>query len=70
MELIDVNSSNIRRLGYDEPSKTLIIVFKSGSAYEFADVPKEIYEKLLQTPSIGTFFTKYVRDKFTYKKIT
>lgn len=69
MELIQVVSTNLSKVGYDEENEILLIIFNSGSAYEFQKVPRDIYNNLLQAPSIGNFFNKYVRKSFVYKKI-
>lgn len=70
MELQSVKSSNLSKIGYDKASSTLIIAFKSGSIYEFQDVPEEYYINLLKSPSIGNFFSNNIRKKFRYKKIS
>jgi hypothetical protein len=69
MELKPVNSSNLRKIGYDPATNILIIVFNSGSTYEFQNIPPDLYEDLINAPSIGTFFSKNIRNK-PYKKIT
>jgi len=69
MELIQVKSANLSKVGYDEESELLLIVFNSGSIYEFQKVPKDLYESLMQAPSIGSFFNKTIRNRYVYKKI-
>lgn len=68
MELIQVVSTNLSKVGYDEENEILLIIFNSGSAYEFQKVPRDIYNNLLQAPSIGNFFNKYVRKALFIKK--
>jgi len=70
MELQSVVSSNLSKVGYDKKSSTLIIAFKTGSIYEFQDVPEEYYINLLKSPSIGNFFSTNIRKKFKFKKIS
>jgi len=69
MELHNVVSSNLSKVGYDAGSQTLLIVFKTGSVYEFANVPESSFIELMQSPSIGTFFSKNIRRRFPYKKV-
>jgi hypothetical protein len=65
-----VVSSNISSAGYDEETKTLRVTFTSGKTYEYADVPKQIYEGLFSATSAGKFFRTNVIDRrFKSKKI-
>jgi len=69
MELIPVKSSTISKIGYDPDNNILLIAFNSGSIYEFQSIPEEIYQELMQSPSIGKFFSKNIRTRYVYKKI-
>lgn len=69
MELHNVVSSNLSKIGYDALSKTLLVVFNTGSVYEFSNVPEEYFTELMRSPSIGTFFSKNIRRRFKFKKV-
>ena len=69
MELLPVNSSTLSKVGYDPSSGTMIIVFNTGSTYEFQQMPKDIYDNLLNSPSLGAFFNQNIRKRFMFKKI-
>lgn len=58
-------SSQIKAVGYDEPSKTLGIEFKSGGLYHYLEVPAAVYQELLEAPSLGKFL--HARIKGVYK---
>lgn len=60
-------SSNIAAFGYLENSRLLEVVFRGGGKYHYYDVPPELYEKFVEAPSKGRFFTQSVRGKFEYK---
>lgn len=64
-----VNSSNIVSVGYDEKSKTLDVEFYSGTMYRYTDVPPIIHERMVSTDSVGSFFARFVKKAFPYKKI-
>jgi len=64
-----VKSSNIKSIGYDEEKQILEIEFTSKIVYQFAKVSKRIYENLMNTDSKGTYFHKYIKNKYIYKRI-
>ena len=67
-------SSNIADVDWKEVKGgigTLIVGFHSGDAYEYYDVPKGIYQKLMAATSKGKFFDLYIVKagyKYTKKK--
>ncbi|TZE80651.1 KTSC domain-containing protein [Calorimonas adulescens] len=71
MERQNVQSSNLRSIGYDQTTQTLEIEFNNGGIYQYYNVPQIIYEGLLNASSHGKFFHQYIKDikvaKITYK---
>jgi hypothetical protein len=64
-----VTSSNIRSIGFEPESETLEVEFKSGGLYQYANVPKSLFDRFMAASSKGRFFDQYVRDKFRTRKI-
>lgn len=64
-----VHSSNIEEAFYSHKGSFLIIVFKSGSAYLYQDVPLHIWEEFKNFKSKGKYFYYNIREKFFYQKI-
>lgn len=58
-------SSNIARVGYQPPSESLILEFKSGGVYRYANVAPAQYRAFLAQPSLGQAFNRmfYGRPK-------
>ena len=67
MELRNVTSSNLTQIGYDIGTNTLRIAFSSGRVYDYYNVDEQIYRHLLQSPSKGKFFHKYIRDRYNFQ---
>lgn len=65
----DVTSSNLKRIGYDGPTKTLFVEFTDGNAYKYSKVPQEKYNALFSAASVGKFFTAEIRSKYQFEKI-
>jgi hypothetical protein len=59
-------SSVIRRFHYDAPAQRLDVLFVSGEAYSYFDVPAEIVTGLQQAQSKGRYFQLHIRDRFHY----
>ena len=65
MERHAVSSSNIASVGYDEDAETLEIEFvKNGRVYEYYNVPRFMYERLLEASSIGIFFNVEIKNSY------
>lgn len=69
METIQVsNSSMISTIDYDNDSKEMTVTFKNGNQYKYFDVPREEFEALRQSESIGTAFNK-IKNKYRFEKL-
>ena len=67
MELREVKSSNIRRIGYED--NNLIVEYLSGTKYKYKKVPKEIYDAMLESDSKGRFMNSVIKGKYDYEKV-
>lgn len=54
------NSTNVRAIGYDVDSLTLRVEFNTGKVFDYAAVPRGLFEKLAEAPSKGGFLYKHV----------
>jgi hypothetical protein len=62
-----VVSSNVKSIGYD--NGTLHIEFKSGAVHAYYNVPTEAFEALVDAPSVGKHYAKYIRGQYTSAKL-
>lgn len=69
MKRVNVSSSNLATVGYDESSFTLEITFHNGGVYEYYNVPKTTYSGLVSAASHGSFFHRHIKDVYGYRKI-
>ena len=65
MELTPVNSSSIAAVAYDEATQTLRIRFTSLAEYEYANVPKEVFETLMHVEGKGSYWAS-IRERFPF----
>jgi len=61
-------NSSITDLKYDK--QTLKISFADGSIYEYFDVPKNTYMKLINAESQGRFARRHIYNSFQYRNIS
>ena len=61
MKMTEVKSSNISKIGRDESTSTLNVMFKSGKTFSYLDVNKEEFESLLGAESVGKHFIQFIK---------
>lgn len=59
-----VTSSNIKAVGYDPSTNVLEVEFSSGTIYQYADVPAQVYKDLMEAESVGRYFAANVRNVY------
>ena len=69
MERKRLNASNIRSAGYDARSRVLEIEFSSGGITQYTGVSEEVYRRLMNAPSPGSYFRDEIEESFTGKRI-
>lgn len=62
MNLIRVNSSAIRAIGYD--GSTLTVEFHGGRIYDHPGVPYHVYSDLMDATSKGRYYSRYIRGRY------
>ena len=69
MQREPVNSSNLAEIGYDEPTHTLEVYFKSGRIYQYFDVPERIYNELKRANSPGGYLNREIKGQYRYARV-
>ena len=69
MEKYSVASSNISSIGYGPSVDTLEVEFWNGSIYQYFNVPKYLYEKLMEEPSKGRFLHAHIKNAYPYSRV-
>jgi hypothetical protein len=65
----EINSSELRSVGYELDISVLEAEFHSGEIYQYLDVPAELVLELLEAESIGRYFNAHIRSKFKFRKV-
>lgn len=77
IEMFEIESSQISRIGYDAESQTLAIQFKGkgekpGSVYHYASFTADDWQAFREAESVGSWFYKNVKpnkEKYPYTRI-
>lgn len=70
-EMVEVQSSNIAKLGFDEKAEELFVMYKSNAdfVYIYTKVPASLNAKLMANDSKGGFLHEYfVKPKWEFRK--
>jgi hypothetical protein len=69
MDRKKVSSGSIRSIGFDERNRLLEIEFSDGKIVQYTGVSAEIHRRLVNAPSIVSYFRDNVEESFTAKRI-
>lgn len=69
IEMTEVESSNVKALGYDESRHLMYVEFIKSGYYAYAHVPKEVFDNWLTAESKGKYFHAHIKEKFEYMKL-
>lgn len=67
IDLIKVKSSNIDYIGFDVKTETLQIQFNNGNVYQYYNVPKPLFDDLINSSSKGKFAHRFIYFSFKYE---
>ena len=67
-EMIYVDSSNVEAVGYDGDTQELHVQFLSGGYYIYHDVPRNIFDELMNASSKGSFLNREVKSVYRFTK--
>lgn len=66
MDMKSVFSSHISKVGYDPESKQLAVEFQTGKTAIYVDVPGDVAQSFLDSPSLGTALNTMIRDRYAF----
>lgn len=67
--MIPVESSQLSYIGFDDENNKLYVTFKNNKTYEYSDVPYNVWKEFKTSTSIGSYFSKNIKNKYQYKEI-
>jgi len=67
--MVEVQSSNIESVGYDEGEQEAYVKFLNGSVYVYRGVPLHEFEGLKDAPSVGSYLHRNFKNVYAYERI-
>ena len=71
IKMVDVDSSQISQMGHDPVAKVMRVAFKNGAAYRYQNVSVELYNSIIDAPSVGSAFSAQIKkfpEAFPFSK--
>jgi hypothetical protein len=66
-----VSSATMNSVGYDPNKRILEIQFSSGDVYQYFNVPRKVYNSLMNAGSQGQYFNIHIKEAgFDFEKIS
>ena len=69
MKLRSVDSEMLVAAGYDQKSRILQVVFRTGDTYRYKNVPSDKYDELISAESIGQYMHKHIIGHYEYERV-
>ena len=66
----EVDSSNMKSIGYDSSTESLFVKFRDNSIYVYFEVPEITYKDFLDSSSKGGYHHDFIRNNFEFFNIT
>uniref|UniRef100_A0A6M3KJ32 Putative RNA binding domain protein n=1 Tax=viral metagenome TaxID=1070528 RepID=A0A6M3KJ32_9ZZZZ len=65
-----IESSSISSIGYHEGDEILFVTFKKkGAAWTYKNVPKDVYESLIKSKSVGKYFHEVIKPSYEAQRV-
>jgi hypothetical protein len=71
--LVPVTSSQIKAVGHDAATSTLVVEFNNSSKYEYANVPAALHADMMAAESVGSWFSKNIKkdaSSYPFKQVS
>jgi len=69
VEIVEVASTNIARIGYDAAKQLLFVKFVGSGWYAYRDVPADKHKEFLESESKGKHFHAKIRPNYLFAKV-
>lgn len=69
MEFTPVNSQMILGVRYNKNTFELDVVFRTGDKYRYKNVPKFVFDGLMNADSHGQYMHKRILGRFEYERL-
>lgn len=68
-EMIQVSSSNIESIGYDEANQEVFVRFLNHTLYKYKGVPQHEFDNFRNAPSQGSYLHRNFKNVYPYERV-
>lgn len=65
----EVESSNVKAIGYETATNTLVVGYLSGLKYEYSNVPANVFDELLESVSKGKYMNQNIKGQYEGRRV-
>lgn len=65
----EVESSNVKAIGYETTTNTLVVEYLSGLKYEYSNVPATVFDELLDSVSKGKYMNQNIKGQYEGRRV-
>lgn len=69
MKMLEVDSSTVRSIGYEPKMRDMHVEFNSGGHYVYREVPQEVFDAFLNSPSKGRYLHQYIKGEYETERL-
>ena len=69
VEMLQVSSSNITEIGYNEVHEIVYVRFNNNTLYCYKGVSKMEFDGLLNAPSVGSYLHRNFKNVYPYERL-
>ena len=66
---IPVKSSNLKEVRHNDGERILHIKFHGDRVYRYSGVPKSVFDSLMNSTSLGSYFHAHIKGKFDDRRV-
>ena len=67
--MVSFLSTSIAAGGYDGKKRRLRLRYVGGDTYEYLNVPRSVFQNLLEAPSKGRFVNGHVKPYYSFRRV-
>lgn len=69
MQNTPLSESRLRSFGYDQPTRTMELVFLNGKRYQYYGVPENLYRDMRKAEDTSEFFHLHIKNVYAFARI-
>jgi hypothetical protein len=69
MMTYNVDSTNVKTIGYEADSQKLEVEYLSGQKYEYSNVPQNVFDGFITAVSKGKYLNQIIKGQYEVRRV-